>query len=198
MKPMQSFLHEVPGHQDQSANHQHTLMPQVRASVLMCVWWEKVEWCSVAGGNTSLTYVTLKYISKEFRPEILPRTSSPFFCHVFLDLHLSWLLSAYSYERLPPFLWISLVPSGHVMTVRMECVVGRVCKEQEGAWREIVLGASWMEGRRGFEKVWCFRNVAWRDRHQPPAASFGLHSDLPDSPNTLMGWGVNINTSQNR
>lgn len=61
-----------------------------------------------------------------------------------------------------------------------------VCEEQEGAWRKIVLGASWIEGRRELKKGLCFRKVAWRDRHQPP---FGLHSDLPVSPATLMVWG---------
>lgn len=192
MKSMQSFLHEVPGHQGQSANHQHTLMPQVRASVLMCVWWEKVEWCSVAGGNTSLTYVTLKYISKEFRPD--PSTSSS-------QNVQPLLLPSFSQSPLimaPVCLFLRTSPSLSLNIPRAlrTCYDSkdgvRIREGVQGARRSMKgdsAGASWMEGRRGFEKVRCFRNVAWRDRHQPPAASFGLHSDLPVSPNTLMGWG---------
>lgn len=43
-----------------------------------------------------------------------------------------------------------------------------------------------MEGRWELKRGHCLRKVAWRDRHQPP---FGLHSDLPVSPATLMVWG---------
>ncbi len=77
----------------------------------------------------------------------LPRIIIPFFS-VSPHLHFSRLLSAYSCESLPPSLFplISLLASGGVMTVRMEC------GEQEGAWRERVLGASWIEGRRELKK----------------------------------------------